>query len=245
MIARHAVAALTAVAISLRHARALGITASEAPRYLRKSFNLALCYVGFGTSGHPREAWQAGRVAFLSTAFDVATDWRRFDPAAIAAFERILMRSVTDVETRRLALELLDAKRTRAFGHDGLERGVPAVVLILRVMGCLTERRTQWGDLAPIGETLQLIDDILDFDLDIATGDANCLVSPRAGAYLDAFIRRETSGDFERWFERGTVLHLVAQRALTRARTLRGTLPTAEESDPAPGRDAQRPQFLT
>jgi hypothetical protein len=237
VIARHAAAIVSARRCTRRYAAALGITSDERRRYRRKAVFCGLCFVGLGARRTWREAWLAGRAAFLSTAFDVATDWRRFDARARRAFAVVLADHV-DAETARLALALYDAKRDGRLDDDGLARGAPAVALILRVMECEEERTVHWGDVAAVGRTLQVIDDVLDLDGDRARREANCLMTPRASVHLASLVRQHESGELRRWFGRTSVLAWVVRHAVTRARALRAdpdALTTAARGECRPG----------
>ncbi len=228
---RHPIAVGSALASSLRYGKQLGIPRGEWSRYLRKSANCALCYVGLGQRRGIVEAWRAGQAAFVSTAFDVLTDWRPIDDAGARTFRAIVASFVVDSTTRQVAEDLFVSKRNGAFGHDGLERGIGALRYIVRVMGCEPACLARWGDLDVVGETLQLIDDILDFEDDVRRGELTCLTSPRARTYLGTFIHRHETGELARWFGRDrTVLRLDVDRAVERARQLHDALPPAVTS---------------
>lgn len=217
---RHTVAVLGGLA-ACRRAKPFVTSLADGRRFVRKTVNCALCYVGLGATGSWREAWQAGRASFLSTAFDAATDWRQFDPRAVAAFDRVLTAMVADPELARLTRDLLARKRTREFSDDGLERGILALRLILGLMGSTAARERQWNGLSDVGQTLQLIDDVLDYEDDVRRGDLTSLTSARARAYLTTLVERETRGELDRWFGPGeSVLLHVARRAAAEARRL-------------------------
>src|SRR5437762_1454473 len=103
MILSHVVAALSAFIRSLQYAGTLQISRSERVAYTKKCIRLALCYAGFGHAWNFKEAWRAGKAAFLSCAYDVVTDWRQFDKKDRSAFERILADS-SHVELQELAM---------------------------------------------------------------------------------------------------------------------------------------------
>jgi hypothetical protein len=218
---RHGVAAISALLLSARYAPLLDIRRSERARYLRKSVNCALCYVGLGRTRSIGEAWRAGRAAFLSTAFDVATDWRRFDPPAIEQFEVLLWRLVPDADTRQLALDLCERKRHRTFGDSGLGRGEVALQLILRVMTGDDRPHSSWPDVAVVGQTLQLVDDVLDVEHDNVTGEENCLNAHQGERWRRMLLERDAAGELARWFPAGTVLAFVVRRAVRKAAALR------------------------
>jgi len=231
MIGQYAIATASAAGYSIRHARALEIAHGEWVRYVKKSVYCSLCYVGLGARGTAREAWKAGQAASLSTAFDVLTDWRGFTPAGAAVFDALLASIVADRETRRMAMEFYEQKRSGGFTGDGLERGATALRLVLRAMDSESRRASEWGDLDDVGRTLQLVDDLLDFDQDIVRHDLNCLTSPRAADCLDAFLGQYNSGDLHRIFgTKRTVLVRVIERAAHRAASMRAVTSASRDS---------------
>jgi hypothetical protein len=187
MILTHIVAALGAFRHSVQYAGVLRISQAERVRYVKKSIRLALCYAGFGIPWNLMEAWKAGEAAFLSCAYDVVTDWRHFDKEARSAFENILT-ELSRPELRELALALYDKDLAKQLSCDGLERGAIALEFILKTMGCEKQRAAKWGDLTDLGELLQIVDDVLDYEDDAAAGDQNCLLTARRAIYLTRFL---------------------------------------------------------
>jgi hypothetical protein len=183
MIFSHSCAALGAFTRSVQYAAVLGISRREHVRYLKKSIRLALCYAGFADRWNLREAWKAGEAAFLSCAYDVVTDWRSFDKQDRIAFESIL-NELSKPDPKKLALDLYEKDANRHLAGDGLERGAIALRFILKTMGCEKEREASWGDLENLGELLQIVDDVYDYEDDAAAGDQNCLVTTRRDIYL-------------------------------------------------------------
>jgi len=133
------------------------------------------------------EAWKAGEAAFLSCAYDVVTDWRHYDKKARSAFERILT-DLSQLELRELALTLYDKDSNNQLSEDGLERGAVALRFILKTMGCEKQREATWGDLNDLGQLLQIVDDVLDYEDDAAAGDQNCLRTVNRDVYLGQLL---------------------------------------------------------
>jgi hypothetical protein len=183
MIVSHLVAALSAFISSLQYADLLRISRSERVSYTKKSIRLALCYAAFGNPWNLKQAWKAGEAAFLSCAYDVVTDWRRFDKEARGSFEKILSK-LSQVELQVLAMTLYEKDSKNKLSGDGLERGAIALEFILITMGCKKQRETKWGDLTELGELLQIVDDVLDREDDLAAGDQNCLLTEKKTVYL-------------------------------------------------------------
>ena len=173
---------LGATWLSLRYMSRLGITSSESLRYFSKSTNLAICYSGFSRSGFLGEAYRAGKSAFLSCAYDVITDWRSFDPGALARFKEILISEV-DLNNTKLALELYEKDANGRLDEDGLERGSLALKFVVRVIGS-EPFFAEKIDIDFAGRLFQLVDDLLDYESDIKSGDLNCLESSNRRLYL-------------------------------------------------------------
>ncbi len=215
---RHIVAALSALGFSVQYAPTLGISWSELPRYVAKSINLALCYVGFSVSPSGREAVSAGRAAFLSCAYDVVTDWRDFDPHYQAVYNGLL-RATVDGRLADLAMSLYSQEVEGTVRNDGLERGVVAFEFITRLMGSFDHYAAHF-DAGEIGTMSQIADDILDLEDDIQSGDLNCLTTARRGEHLELFLATCDEAQMARLFPHGRVIQVVFGRARLRAQEL-------------------------
>lgn len=234
MLLNQTLAALSAILRSVEYARVLGIRRRELIRYLKKSVSFGLCYAGFGTPGRMREAWMAGEAAFLCCAYDVVTDWRHYDDTARKTFEVILRARVPKPEIQYIAIGLYDKERFDALCADGLERGAIALRFTLKMMGCERARETAWGDLDRLGYLLQIVDDVLDFEEDVATGDTNCLKSPRRDMYLARLRSELGSVEVRRLFgDRGSVLVRVIESARSKAERLLPTEAAANQASAA------------
>ena len=220
MILSHSCAALGAFTRSVQYAAVLGISRREHVRYLKKSIRLALCYAGFADPWNLREAWKAGEAAFLSCAYDVVTDWRSFDKKDRSAFERIL-NELSKPDPKRLALDLYEKDANRHLAADGLERGAIALRFILKTMGCENEREASWGDLENLGELLQIVDDVYDYEDDAAAGDQNCLVTTRRDVYLRRLLDGLNRANCRQLFGRApSVLTFAIAQARKKGTTL-------------------------
>ena len=219
MILSHVVAALSAFLRSFQYAGTLQISRAERVAYTKKCIRLALCYAGFATPWNLREAWKAGEAALLSCAYDVATDWRHFDKDARTAFESLLSELSTD-ELRILAIALYDKDLSNQLAADGLQRGAIALEFILKTMGCEKERAARWGNLIELGEMLQIVDDVLDYEDDIAAGDLNCLTTKNRVAYLRHLCRALNQENSQRLFGSHSVLVFAIAQARKKATML-------------------------
>lgn len=223
MILSHIVAALNAFLRSLQYARALRISRSQRVSYTKKCIRLALCYAGFGTPWNLKEAWKAGEAAFLSCAYDVVTDWRHFDSQARDSFERILIK-LSNVELRKLAMALYDKDSKNQLSVDGLERGAVALEFILKTMECEKQREAKWGDLIKLGELLQIVDDVLDYEDDAAADQQNCLTTPNRTIHLKRLLEDLNRENSRRLFGERSVLVLAIAQARKKATILLSNL---------------------
>jgi hypothetical protein len=168
-----------------------------------------------------REAWDAGEAAFLCCAYDVVTDWRLFDTKSRVTFEKILCERVQQSEIQELAIGLYEKELNDGLAEDGLERGAIALRFTLKMMGCEKAREVAWGDLDELGRLLQIVDDVLDYEEDVVSGDTNCLRSVRRSVYLRQLISQLGSADARRLFgDTGSVLISVVEMAGRKAEAL-------------------------
>lgn len=223
MILSHTLAAVSALLSSIHYSGLLGISQDERPRYVKKSIRLALCYAGFGSPWNVAEAWKAGEAAFLSCAYDVVTDWRKFDDQARSSFESILD-DLSEPDLKKLALDLYEKDSRNHLAADGLERGAIALQFILKTMQCEEKRAVTWGDLKNLGELLQIVDDIFDYEDDLAAGDQNCLVTTKWDVHLRRLLEDLNSANCRRLFGRTpSVLTLAIAHARKKGASLLAT----------------------
>lgn len=221
MLLSHIFAASSALIRSVEYARLLKIRGNEWKRYLKKSLSLGLCYAGFSTPGRIREAWRAGEAAFLCCAYDVVTDWRHFDSTARQRFEDILHLMRLEPELQTLAMKLYEKELFNQLEEDGLDRGYIALRFTLKMMRCEKEREAVWGDVDEIGRLCQIVDDVLDYEQDIACGDTNCLTSVRRDLYLKQLISKFGSSETHRLFGHArSALIIAIERARMKAEDL-------------------------
>lgn len=187
MLLSHFVAALSAFVRSIQYAGVLRISRAERVRYVKKSVRLALCFAGFGTPWNLIEAWKAGQAGFFCCAYDVVTDWRHFDEEERSSLERILD-DFSQPELRHMAWALYDKESNDRLEDDGLERGAISLRFILKMMGCETQREASWGDLDALGQLLQIVDDVFDYEDDAAADDKNCLRTTNKDVYLGRLL---------------------------------------------------------
>ncbi len=204
--------------LALRYRSPLEIRREELSRYFSKSASLALCYQGFGTNCDLSQAEGAGRAAFLSCAYDVATDWREDDPKWPAIFEQIVRREASP-ELAEMALDLYRRDAGESLTDDGLERGIIAFRFVLSMMG-LTEQFQKKTDIDNLGLLLQVVDDVLDYESDTTTGDLNCINSPKAQEYLHRLDTEMTDAQIRLLFPNSRLLFYVIRNSRRKAHKL-------------------------
>ncbi len=220
MIISHIVAALRALILCARYASTLNISHAERVRYVKKSIRLALCFAGFGTPWNLIEAWKAGQAAFFCCAYDVVTDWRHFEPKAGRRLE-IILNGFSEIELYPLALVLYDKEANNELAADGLERGAISLRFILKMMGCETEREASWGDLDNLGQLLQIVDDVFDYESDAIAGEQNCLRTANRDIHLTRLLEGFNRENTRRLFGRTpSVLMLAIAYARKKGRRL-------------------------
>lgn len=210
LIFNHVIAVLSASIQSVEYSRSLSIKRYEWKRYLKKSISLALCYAGFAELGKTREAWLAGKAAFLCCAYDVVTDWRGFDPKDRCRFEKILHNIGVNSELRELTMGLYEKELFHQLEDDGLDRGAIALRFILRLMKCENAREIAWKNLDEVGQLLQIVDDVLDYEDDVAYGDTNCLTSEKRDVYLNRLLQKFGDNEVRKFFGYETSILLIA-----------------------------------
>jgi hypothetical protein len=221
MLLRQLVATIGALTQSIKYGRTLGIRRGEWKRYLKKSASLGLCYAGFGVTGSGRESWGAGRAAFLCCVYDVVTDWRKFDESARIVFEEIMRSMRLEPGLQSLALDLYDKELLNELEEDGLDRGYIALRFTLRLMGCEKAREGLWPNVDEIGRLFQIVDDVLDYEQDVASGEMNCLNSIRRDEYLRQLIEKFAPSETQRLLGKTrSVLIIAIERARKRAEEL-------------------------
>src|SRR3989338_8254896 len=104
-ILRSTIAVTQSEQLALKYKSILEIKRGEFSRYFKKCAHLALCYQGFSDSFNLKEAAGAGRAAFLSCAYDVATDWRKEDEKWLKIFTTIIRQEASQ-ELAKMALDL-------------------------------------------------------------------------------------------------------------------------------------------
>jgi hypothetical protein len=88
-------------------------------------------------------------------------------------------------------------------------------------MGCEQQRELRWGDLTDLGELLQIVDDVFDYEDDAAAAEQNCLTTAKRNIYLRRLIEGLSRQNTRRLFGHlPSVLVLAIGHARKKARAL-------------------------
>lgn len=210
-----AVATLTGLTDNIKYIHTLQIKSSELPRYFRKTIDLSMCYAGFAQDFSFNQARGAGHAAFLSCAYDVVTDWGK--PAHLQTTFAQILRSKASPELTSPALGLLDRDSKGALLDDGLERGATALEFVLQMMK-VREIFDRKCSIQQLGTSLQIVDDVIDWESDVSKGDENCLTNVGLReTYLSRLQEDFDDSTVQRLFPYGAVLGLVIKHTKQKA----------------------------
>jgi hypothetical protein len=202
--------------MALKYLVELEISRSEFVRYMGKCAYLAYSYAGFAVNGSEAEARGAGKVAFLSCAYDVASDWRDERDRKWRMKLQSIFETEVPAELAIQGIELYDRDINGQLDNDGLERGVIALKFVLETMG-VTEEYSKKTDIEKLGILLQIVDDVLDFEEDQASGDENCLLTERREEHLKALVDGFSNEELISLFKADSVLVTVIKFAREKA----------------------------
>lgn len=240
----HLVAVAAGVAWSVRYAGTLDLRRHELRRYFEKSIGLALCYAGIARPHDVKGPWRAGKAAFFCCAYDVVTDWRSFSIVALIQFQRLLASSRISNNLAKLALDLYYKEKDEILENDGLCRGSIALRFIVEMIG---NRSLRFENIDEVGELLQIVDDVLDYEDDLATGDTNCLTGVRRQAHLLRLLNGLNESETRRMFGASAfVLSKVINKGREKALRMLGSEAISPASDqiPIPSPHERKRPFL-
>lgn len=165
---------------------------ADKKRFARKIRNLSLAYGGFATALSHDSAKGAAQTASIFAIYDVLSDWKQYR-GDNRADERTSTLSDCcnelgfDKELTTMFTELFGRDIGKQLKVDGLERGTVSIRFILKAMGLEKRYLHLLGanGIDRLGEDLQIVDDVLDFEEDQINQDENCLNSaPNKQTYL-------------------------------------------------------------
>jgi hypothetical protein len=180
-------AAVKSLSLAWRYRKLLSICSSETSRYYCKAINLALCYAGFSPDSSIYRFKKLGEAAFVSTAYDVITDWRAFGKPELEAFKVIMSECKLNPRACSIAMDLYCKEIEGTLNDDGLERGEMAMLFISE-MADFGKLLGGPDDIKNLGWFSQAVDDILDYEDDVKYSEMNALTSPGRIRYLESAL---------------------------------------------------------
>lgn len=202
-----------------KYLKKLQITDDEKQRYFEKSRNLTLMYLWFlDSKSHTKKQldWCAV-AAFLSCAYDVCTDWWR-DDRFRGVFQEILYEQVSN-DLSLLAMNLYDKDVQGKLANDGLERWAITMQFIswCTWISKFDFQRRFGISIEKMWEYLQMVDDIIDVEEDIAKWEHNFLDNKLTRIInLENFIVFFTTN----YFHKNSLLQQGITYALKKARMI-------------------------
>lgn len=170
------------------------ISTAREIRYGVKSGNLAMCFLGFSSYRGDEYYQRSAELGVLASIFDLTSDRLKFDDSAVQRFEE-LVGDILSPELASHSLNVLIQKKCGNFGSDGLDRGAPAMRIIIQHLGA----DNFWphdSDVLEAGMLCQIVDDIMDFEHDLARGELNFLQHENWTFYANRLLH----WDYERHF---------------------------------------------
>ena len=152
-----------------------GIWPTDRLQLFKKSIRLYLSFLAFTDPERPFDQLQNAMLcAILSAVYDYDTDWTFGNRQGDNFFS--LLPRIKSEEARTLAASLFKRDANHNLSDDGLERGSVALRFYWLVINSVWMRSYTPEQICSFGRKLQIIDDILDREGDLAAGDTNCLL---------------------------------------------------------------------
>lgn len=166
--------------------RGFDLPPSSRARYAIKAANLSLCFLGFSIHRGREALKRSAQVGMLASLFDLGSDGLHFRPSALAQLQAIVTTTV-DHDTAAIIFELMERKRARQIQLCGLERGIDALRIITKHLQSekMWESEAQFRE---VGILCQVVDDILDYENDLALGDLNFLCFEDPMPYVEKLL---------------------------------------------------------
>lgn len=182
-----------------------------------KASNLSMCFLGF--SIHRGEAYfnRSAELGVLAAIFDLVSDQLKFDSRGVRCFSDLL-REVLEPELAAISLDTLNRKKEASFVLSGLERGIPALRVIIRHLHAEESWVTE-SDVIRVGILCQIVDDVLDYRSDFRRDELNFLKQEGWQQYVQGLLHWDYHVQF-RGSQYPLVLFYVVERAKKFAKTL-------------------------
>jgi hypothetical protein len=165
-------------------------------KHSTKAGNLSICFLGFATKFNAKAVQKSAELGMMSSLFDLVSDGLRYEVSAVEKYlnkcEEIFSQS-----SSRILTDLLQAKKKNQIPLDGLKRGEIALIVVLDHLGEL-EEFNKLQSTSEIGELLQIVDDLLDFEEDAKSNHLNFLKGANGEVGLRKLLDRKISSLFEK-----------------------------------------------
>lgn len=182
------------------------ITKADRLRLWRKTLNLFLCFLAFCDRERPKAQLRGAMIcALLSALYDYETDWVPIN-GPDSLYRDLLYKTVTDIDTRKIAWELFETDLRTHLSKHGLERGSAALAFYRIVIGSEWLGKYSAKQIESYGRNLQIVDDILDLEEDTVNGHTNCLLTNEREQYLRE-AKEFSEGDFCRTLEQNSMIY--------------------------------------
>jgi hypothetical protein len=214
----HAHVATQAMISSLWVQRELRLSAIEAVRFRKKVLNLSMCYIAFERDATWRQAKLCVHCGLACAIYDVLSDWREMSIVNCGRMEQIL-RKMFDSTLVSIATKLYQKEMDGCVANDGLERGVDSLEFILGVLKS-KDRVRKVFDLQLLGMALQVVDDVLDIEDDLLSGDLNCLLADGKDDYLRLMFDQLSGRRLQFLSDHAPVFHAAVRKALQKAESI-------------------------
>lgn len=175
-------------------------------RLWKKTCALYVAFLPFADLHRPKDQLdRTMKSALLSALYDYETDWVRVvDPFLSISF-RLLEQYVHGEALIALAKNLFILDWGRQLSSDGLERGGLAMQFYADYIGSLWLAPLSTDEVHLLGRKLQLVDDLMDVERDLAAEHQNCFLTGDWPLFMDELKRFLESDFFEKLRRRSWV----------------------------------------
>ena len=170
---------------------------SKANRLLlwKKSIRLYLSLLAFMDQERPENQLQGGMISAVITAvYDYETDWVPIlNPVKSRTFA-LLNKYVADSHAQKIAHQLFANDLGQRLSADGLERGSVALTFYRALIQSRWMSEYSSSEINTFGRSLQMVDDLLDYEDDQRLGHTNCFLTPDQNRFLKearAFLKSD------------------------------------------------------
>jgi hypothetical protein len=211
---RYIISSVSSLILSLRHFRKFNLSFKEYIRYVKKSMNLSLCYSSFSGDNKFRSYKKVGEIAFFSSAYDIITDCKKYDPDFKNKYFELL-KSKASGDICILTEEMYFKDNKDSFNNDGLERGEISLKIILLYIGSINYFQHRFN-ISELGEICQITDDIIDYEEDKILNETNCFLSNRRYEYARKYKSYFSNTSSLELFKSSPVMNFIIKDSINK-----------------------------